>query len=287
MKFFLFLLSLILLSFSLYANEEKFKIGIFQKKLFATRKEAKIGAELWLKHMREKDEEFKMDMIFYEDEKKIIKDYISGKISVVLFDATSYYKNKKTIDQLTDHKWIMSSSKGIFDKFYLIKNKKLKFELDDLKNKHIFYNDEMAKVWLDSLLYKNKRKKIDKKYIKTEKENKLIFNVFFNKDDLSIISQDAYISMLELNPQIKQRIEIVSESEAIFFNAIGFSRKNLSSKFENMIDLMRTKLVKKEKGFDVLSLVDIQKIYVLKENDLNKLDEFYKEYFFLKKKYRK
>ncbi|WP_072680390.1 hypothetical protein [Arcobacter sp. LA11] len=286
MKLFIVFILFIVSSISLFANEEKLKIGIMYEKLFTTKKEAKIGSELWLKQMQEKDKNFKLEMIFYKDEKRLLDDYINKKISVIVSNAISYYENKKIIDSFSNHKWVMSLSEGIFDKFYLIKNRELKFDLESLKNKKIYYKNEMAKIWLDSLIFKEKKKSIIKKYTKIEKANKLIFNIFFNKNELSIISKDTYESMLELNPQIKQKIEIVSESEAMFFDGIGFTRKDICSEFEKMLELMRIKLVKKEKEFDVLSFVDIQKVYILKNNDLDKLDRFYKDYSNLKKIYK-
>ncbi len=205
MRNFIIFILIVFFSISLFANEEKLKIGVMYEKLFTTKKEAKIGSELWLKQMQEKDKSFRLEMIFYEDEKKLIKDYIDKKISVMVSNATSYYENKKVINDYSNYKWIMSLSKGIFDKFYLIKNRELKFNLEKLKNRKIYYKDEMAKIWLDSLFFKKKRKSIIPKYIKIEKANKLIFNIFFNKSELSIISKDTYDSMLELNPQIKQK----------------------------------------------------------------------------------
>lgn len=266
----------------LYGNEKKLIIGILYEKIFTTKKEARIGSELWIKQMEEKDPNFKLGFIFYKDEENFLNDYKNEKISIILSNATLYYENKKLIDSLTNHRWIMSLSNEIFDSFYLIKNKKSTVNLNNLENQKILYKDEMAKIWLDSLLHKSKMKHIHKNFEKIKKENKLIFSVFFNKNKLSIISKNTYDTLVKLNPQIKSKTEIIKQSDSIFFNGIGFTRKNLSQEFENMLELMRINFMKKENDFSVLSFTDIQKTYVLKKNDLNKLDEFYEEYFKIK-----
>ncbi len=51
---------------------------------------------------------------------------------------------------------------------------------------------------------------------------------FFNKNNVSIINRDLYHSMLELNPQIKNQIEVVKESKKIFFIGMGIVRKDLT-----------------------------------------------------------
>lgn len=266
----------------LYGNEKKLIIGILYEKIFTTKKEARIGSELWIKQMEEKDPNFKLGFIFYKDEENFLNDYKNEKISIILSNATLYYENKKLIDSLTNHRWIMSLSNEIFDSFYLIKNKKSTVNLNNLENQKFLYKDEMAKIWLDSLLHKSKMKHIHKNFEKIKKENKLIFSVFFNKNKLSIISKNTYDTLVKLNPQIKSKTEIIKQSDSIFFNGIGFTRKNLSQEFENMLELMRINFMKKENDFSVLSFTDIQKTYVLKKNDLNKLDEFYEEYFKIK-----
>lgn len=286
MKLFFIVLIPLFLIINLNADKKIFKVGMLYEKIFVSQKEAKIGAKLWLKQMEEKDKRFNLDVIFYDDETKLIEDYKNKKVSVIVSTATLYYKNKDIIDNLSSHKWIMSSSNDKFSKYYLIKNKNLKFDFDKLGNKRIYYKDDMTKAWLDVLIYKKKKKLVDRKYVKVEKENKLIFNPFFNKNDLSIISKDLYDSIVKLNPQIEQKIDIVMKSEAIFFNGIGFTRKDPDEEYENMVELMREKLMTVNNEFDVTSFIDIQKIYMLNKNDLYRLDKFYEEYFRLKKIYK-
>lgn len=282
MRYKLLLLLFFIVS-NLFANDEKMKIGILYEKIFTTKKEAKIGARLWLKQLREKDKNSNVEIIFYTDEKKLLEDYKNKKISVVVASVSLYYENKKLIDNITSNRWIMSLSKGMFDRYYLIKNKENKANLKTINKSNIYYRDEMSKVWLNYLFYKNKNNSSNNNLKKIEKESSLVFNVFFNKNEISIVSKDAYDSIVSLNPQIEQKVEIIEESDAIFFNGIGFTRKNVASKIEKSIKLMKDNFIKNEREYDALSFADIRKVYVLEDDDLSKTDAFYEEYLKLKK----
>jgi len=282
MKYKLLLLLFFVVS-NLFANDEKMKIGILYEKIFTTKKEARIGARLWLKQLKEKNISSNVEIIFYTDEKNLLEDYKNKKISVVVASVSLYYENKKLIDNITSHRWIMSLSKGMFDRYYLIKNKENKANLKTINKSNIYYRDEMSKVWLNYLFYKNKNNSSNNNLKKIEKESSLVFNVFFNKNEISIVSKDAYDSIVSLNPQIEQNVEIIEESDAIFFNGIGFTRKNVASKIEKSIKLMKDNFIENEREYDALSFSDIRKVYVLEDDDLSKTDAFYEEYLKLKK----
>lgn len=267
----------------LVANDEKIKIGILYEKIFTTKKEAKIGARLWIKQMKEKDKKLNLEVLFYKNEKKLLEDYKNKNISILISSSTLYYENKKFIDNITNHKWIMSLSKGIFDKYYLIKNKENRTNLKSMNNSSIYYKEEMSKVWLNYLFYKNKNYNSNNNLKKIEKESSLVFNVFFNKDKISIIPKNSYDSIVSLNPQIKQRVEVLEESDTIFFNGIGLTRKNVNKKIKRVIETLKVNFHENKSEYDALSFADIRKIYVLEENDLDKTDAFYEEYLKLKK----
>ncbi|PLY06505.1 MAG: hypothetical protein C0625_09110 [Arcobacter sp.] len=284
MKFLRVIFVFFLLFSNLYSSSVALKIGILYEKLFATKKEATIGLKLWVKQINESNYG-NIEAEFYDDENKLIKDFKNNKIQILISDATLYYENKKIIDEYRDIKWIMSRSENIFTQFYLIKNSQSKIDFDNFDVKKIYYKENMAKIWFDNILLKSVKNKQTnfKLYEKIEKSKKLIFNVFFNKNDVSIISKDLYDSMSKLNPQIKSKIQIIKKSKAIFFTGIGFSRKNLDKVHSGMMKKMTDDFSNSKKNFEVISFIDIQKIFLLKDGDLNELDKFYKEYFKSKK----
>jgi hypothetical protein len=283
MYLFKILLLVIILTTSLFSNEKIIKLGILYEKLFTTSKEAKIGARVWIKQMEKQYYGFKIELKFYNNEKKLMKDYKNKKIISIISDASLYYEHKKELDDLSGSKWIMSNTNNVFDKYYLIKNKNFDFSFNDLENKNFFFKDEMSSVWFESIMLKNGIEIKPSRLKKIEKPRKLIFNCFFNKNDLSIVSKDLYDSMVSLNPQIKKKIDIVIESESIFFKGIGFTRKNIEEYQTRIFNSMSNNLWTVDNDFKKLSFSNIQKVFILKEGDLSKTDLFYKNYFRLKK----
>lgn len=277
-------------TYNLFANENKVNVGVLYEKIFTTKREAQIGAKIWLKYMEKKDYFEGINVIFYEDEKSIVDDYIENKIESMISNLTLYYKNKDSLDKVTRRKWIPSTTKEIYEQYYLIKNKNSSITLDNLYQKNIYYKNDIGKVWLESIIlkkYKKSLKEVFKNILEIKKPQKLVFNVFFNKNDLSIIPKKLYDSMLELNPQIKQRIEILLKSEPVFFSGIGFTHKKMDEKYFLMIEKMTNDINNSENGLELTSMIDLTRVKIVNNSDLEDLTIFYKEYFRLKKLYDK
>ncbi len=250
-------------------------IGYIDEHIFTTKKESRIAEKLWKKQMQQKG--FKVKLIRIDSSEKAIKLFEDKKIIALLADSTFYYKYKNKLDLLSKHKWVVSKSEQNFNQYYLIKNSKSKASFNNLEKKKIYYNDHMAKMWFDYLLLK-KNIKLKKTIDRIDKEKNLIFDIFFNKDNLSIITKDLYDDMTKFNPQIKERIEIIEKSEAIFFKVLGYTRKGLSENDQEKLYKITNALNTKVEDFDVLSFIQIRKIHILVKYELDKINKFFDEY---------
>ncbi|WP_072680389.1 PhnD/SsuA/transferrin family substrate-binding protein [Arcobacter sp. LA11] len=279
-----------LFTVSVFADDKKVNIGVLYEKIFTTKKEAQIGAKIWLKYMEKKPYFEGVNVILYEDEKLIIDDYINNKIGGMISNLTLYFKNKNDLDKASRRRWIPSTTKEIYEQYYLIKHKDSSVTLDNLEQKSVFYKNDIGKVWLESVIlkkYKKPLEKVFKKVLEIKKPQQLIFNVFFNKNELSVIPKKLYDSMLELNPQIRQKIKIISKSEPIFFSGIGFTHNKLDEKYFLMLDEMTNDINSSENGLELISLIDLVRVKVVNNKDFEDLTIFYEEYFRLKELYGK
>lgn len=269
-------------------NSQEINIGVLYKNVFASQKEAKVGAKLWQKQMQRKFPDISLNTLFYKNGKKLIEDYEKGMITNIVLDPTFYFMNKKILDKYTSLKWILNYSEDKFINYYLIKNTESNFDIKNFDIKNIFYNNELEKVWFEKLVYENYKtnpKRILKKLKRTVKRKKLMYNVFFDKDNISIINKDLYDSMVALNPQIKHQIQIVKESKKIFFIGMGIVRKSLTSEQERITKMMNKELNNNPKSFEFLSFMDVNKVYFFEDNkELEEVEQFYEEYFKLKDK---
>ncbi|WP_072680391.1 hypothetical protein [Arcobacter sp. LA11] len=270
----------------LNAKENSSYIGILSEKIFTTQKEAKIAAKIWTKYMSEIGYE-NVFIKFYDDENVLIADYLNNKVSTILGTYQMYYKNKSIIDNVSKRRWIPTISKNTFEQFYLIKNVDSEITINNLNNKILNYKDNIGKIWLDSIImskYKKSVSKVFSEIIDIKKPQKLIFNVFFNKNQLSVVSKKLYDDMIELNPQIKNKIEILEKSKITFISGIGFTSKKINPYYDDMLKNIRKDIDKK--GIIKLSpSINIYEFYDISNEELKPLDSFFSFYLNLKRKY--
>ena len=88
------------------------------------------------------------------------------------------------------------------------------WEKKDFENKRLVMqeNDELADVYLDSLVIPHFHKKYKKvfnsvKFLK--KQNAIIHSLFFDQADVGVVYLETFDLMNELNPQIKDKIKIM------------------------------------------------------------------------------
>ena len=279
-KIVLFLLVLV----NFIEAKDKLVYGLLYDDMFINKKEAKIGANIWLKEMNKKNLDVEFEVVLYNDEKKILNDYEDKKICSFISGGLFYHKNKTFLDTITKNRWIINSEEDIFQEYYLIKNKKNDFKLKNTDANTFLYLEVFGKIWLESLLLNNgiNLNKVKKNFVKAKSEKNAIFDVLLKKKMLAVVSNDAYSAMISLNPKLKEDIEIVKKSEKIFFRGIGLTRSELDKKTYDILNKVYNSVNDQKVDFGVLSLFQIQRILLLKEDELKPLNEFYKQYEGLK-----
>lgn len=267
---------------TLFASFEKFNVGVLYKEIFTTRNEAKIVSNTWENQFRNEKTSFKIKPILYEDEKKILNDYLNKKISSIIAGVEFFYKNRKILEENSKYKWIISRSNNKFEEFYFLKNSKKRLSIKDIKeDSTIYYKEDIARVWGEYILRKEtKNRKFNFKRL--NKSRKLIYDTFFKENILSVVGKDLYDSSIELNPQIKENVEIIKKSEEIFFRAVGFTIKGLDQRIYDELLEVLLETNEKNKNIKTLSFLNLAKIFVLKDNEIEELDDFFEEYFKLK-----
>lgn len=281
---------LISLFFCFLNAQDNIVIGLLYNNIFEDKSSAKVSIKVFLKQVRKKDYGKDFNILYYDDEKKILKDFIDKKITNMVIDSAFYFRNKSQIDKYKDFVWGLSQTNEIFDQYYLIENEKANLSLNSKQLKTIYFNDESQRKWLEFLVLKNKeylnKSVILNKFEKQQKANKNLLEVFFHNNKISVVSKDVFDSMIKINPQIKKQIKIIKKSPKIFLSALGVTRKGLSKSFENASSLMEKDYVNKTSKTEVFAFANIKRVYYFFDDDtkeLKQLNKFYKEYFKLKK----
>ncbi|WP_321312611.1 hypothetical protein [Halarcobacter sp.] len=278
MKFFKFLILTFLLTLNLNAKMT-INIGMYYDRLFINDKNiSEVGARLWEKYINKEYPDIKLSIKFYKDERALLKDYKDKKLSAILSNDLFYLENKKYINDYSDKKWIVSRSSEKFEELYLIKNQKSKFTLNNLETQEVLYIDKYAKIWFESLIDLESINNISSKIKKVNKPKKLFYEPFFKENSISIMSKSMYDTMIELNPQIKEKVEIITKSEKIFFLGMGFKRKNMDKKISEIANKLISNINKTGDNSETTNYIQIQNVSEVEEHDLDKLELFYKNF---------
>lgn len=278
---------------------KEFSFGLENKSLVrADYVDSKIALSLWMKDLGEK-ENTRINVIFYDNQKDIIADYTQNdKLDIIINDVVSYLENYPKINTASEFLWTLSTQKNSkFYRYYLIVNKKSNIKsLKDIKGKTVSVkeNDSLAKLWFDKISYETNHKSythIIKKQINVSKISRVVLSVLFEKADFAIVTKGTWDTMTEINPSIKNSIDILLQSKSIFVPIIGAAKKNknqegikseVMKKFINTASRVKDSVRSKQ----IRSLIKFENAFILKPTDLDELFKFYEVYKALKKVYR-
>ena len=75
-------------------------------------------------------------------------------------------------------------------------------------------NDELAEVFVDTLVLKDQHKsfkKMDMTLQFQKKTDRIVLDVYFDKADIGVAYKSAYDLMSEMNPDIKNKVKILEK----------------------------------------------------------------------------
>lgn len=158
-------------------------------------------------------------------------------------------------------------------------------QIKDLRGKRLEMdeNDPMTEVFLDMLVLKAMQKSyknINLSVQHQKKSDRIVLDVFFNKTDSGIVYSSSYWIMVELNPDIINKVKILSEYPIKARNFSYFRRdyplvKELTDAAMTFPQLPR--------GKQLLEIFKTPNIDYCKVEELEHFDRLYKEYLQLKK----
>lgn len=118
------------------------------------------------------------------------------------------------------------------------------------------FRSSLALPWLDTLLLAAGRGPSGESVGKIElahKPTQAVLPVFFGKADACLVSQSAYDTMTEMNPQIRQRLRLIARSPK-FLSAFMVLRLDLEADLKRTIASAMGELHQSPAGAQILSL---------------------------------
>ncbi|KAB7885044.1 PhnD/SsuA/transferrin family substrate-binding protein [Poseidonibacter ostreae] len=295
MKKILLIIFLFIFTINSFSNEKKIKNEInygfiHSYDILADFKDARESLSKWLGRVGEK-KEINLNVTFYDDRKKVFKNYMNHSLNMVSMEYGDYYKHKNQMDPISSRYWSVSFNEKREYKFCLVARNDIKFDsYKDLKNKTIIMKkyQSIGSIWLDYKSLENTKKDFSKlvKSVKYEsKESTSLLNVFFKKQDLALVRKTTWTTMLELNPSLKQRVKLFECSNIDFIPFISVFSKSTDNHTVNIFFEALQNLKDDSDINELYSLFKFYDVYEVKKEDLLDMNNFYNEYYKLKKKH--
>ncbi len=159
----------------------------------------------------------RFDLQIFDNADEIIESPIRGNFGLIMLNTIDYLNIKSKMHL---YPVLVSTDKNSAYVHFLIlvKGKQFK-DLKDLKNKKLgllrrtYY--PVSNMWLEVLLNKNKLSKKEEFFSSIKEfdsESQLIMSVFFGQNDVCMVSKKAFETMKELNPQLGEQLNTLTES---------------------------------------------------------------------------
>lgn len=283
---------LFFLLFLSFANAIQIEVGTSQKGTISSKEFYNLITSVTENIFNKKSQNLKIVIKNYENSESLLKDYKKKRILTVLSTPRFYFSHEKEFNEYTKYQWNLGFNNQINEQYYLIANKDFEDPFNNLHKAKIsrlngFQNED---DWFKYFIYKKYKtnfSNIVNIYTTKKKESKLIYDIFFDKNKISIVNSKTFNTLTELNSQLKRKIIILAKSKKIFIPVMGFSHKNMSKK-ENkeLFQLIhRIKHVLDTSPFS--DNIKISGFIPATKSNTKQLREFYKEYESLKLNYEK
>jgi len=291
---------ILILPFSLYAevtadtHEKKESIAIIYKKGLASidNKDVRLAVDLLLKEVTAKSK-YTIKTEFSNDLKKTIDDFQHSKIDILSLGFIYYLQHYDEINDFIEDRWVLLAKKNDkFRRFLLITNKKSNINsLKDLRDKSVglVKFDSIQDLYLDTTLLQE-QKEDAASFLKTKKyylkPSRALIKLFFNQIDACIVTEYAYNTATEINPQLKKQLKIIQRSEDIFPPIVLILTHKNSSYFSKLYEKFVFTSQMNPKTKQILNMYQTVQSVGLSDEDIQPIYRYYQTYKQLKNEYK-
>lgn len=205
-------------------------------------RDAKAAIKVWGRKIIEKyNYDYKVSSFFYSDINTLTEAMINGTVNITPIPPIDYIKLNKT---LTLYPAICAEINGsVLGHFILLARKDSHFNgIQDLANKTLLLkqepNQSVQDIWLNVMLYQAGLPPSEVFFgeiIKKESEFQLIFPLLLKKADCCIMTQSAFKTMNELNPQLKVQLAPLLTSDSLLVSNIFVYTEQLNKETRNNV----------------------------------------------------
>lgn len=236
---------------------------------------------------------FSMRPVYFENTDDLLKNYSGENLAVITLSSVDFlaYKTKLLLNPVL----VNSGKTDPFENYLILVRKEEAINsIETLSDKKFGMlpreNDPLPAMWLNVLIGSGKMAKTEKPFsnIITDKtESQLILSLFFGQLNACLVSKTAYETMVEINPQIGNKLKIIYSSPGYLRVVASFTTKFNKSKFSEKLLRHLTSLDNYAAGRQLFALTRTAKIVPYKEEYLDNVKALISDYNKLSKRWIK
>ncbi|MDY7036941.1 MAG: PhnD/SsuA/transferrin family substrate-binding protein [Thermodesulfobacteriota bacterium] len=246
-------------------------------------RDARAAIDLYVKELgREKG--VTAEGYIYEDINVIMDKIKSREIDMATISTIDYYNLRGKLDEELAYAGIRGEKMG--HRYLILLRKKGHCDkIVDLKGmKFAITEDEMARIYLDTLIFKDTgtwTNAFFSSIIKKKNFSQAVLSVFFKKADACVAADTVFETMKELNPQVGRQIKTLVSSPHII-DTVALFKKDVDDDYKKRISRTAINLHNTTRGRQILLLFKLSRIIEIKESDLKSSKTLIDEYNKLK-----
>lgn len=218
----------------------------------------------------------------FDTNQDIVSAIKNNKLDLISLLITDYFEIEKQIEV---EPYLITSVNGVYgyNLILLVRKESGIRNIKDLKNMRINTPTDgygkLSDMWLEVILNKN-GEKFDTYFSERKKVNKpsqALFPVFFKQTDACVIPEPSYLTMLELNPQLKNDLIVIEKSPSLV-NGIMCINKNLDEDVKKLTLDTAQKLSQTASGKQILTLFKSEGLVKFKPEYIKSTKELVDKY---------
>ncbi|HHS13289.1 MAG TPA: hypothetical protein ENN03_05915 [bacterium] len=188
-------------------------------------RDAKAVVKLWSDDYID-EQKYKPVFNFYTDELSLVQSLTDGQIDIAPLSPIQYvqFDSKRKLYPAVCAK----IRESVYDRFVLLVRKDSRFTgLGDLLNRTLLIRQESPQsalnTWLQVLMHEAGLPRPElffREMIKKERESQLVFPLLLKQADCCIMTQGAFHTMSELNPQLDAQLTQLMTSDSLLISSI-------------------------------------------------------------------
>lgn len=222
-----------------------------------------------------------VDSYLYDDIETVVADIRRGKADLISLSSIEYLriKGRTELELALCH---VKGGKKSFQYLILTHRNKGYTHLGDLRNKKLLMpkEDETARLYLQTLLLRQKFGAVQTFLAAAEEKTKasqVVLPVFFGQADACIITDVAFKTMVEMNPQLGRDLKVLASSPELIPSVTVF-RKALAGDIKEKSLAVGKSLRNSARGRQVLMLFKIEDLVPVNDADLKSIKDLVDEY---------